>query len=69
MCVSFYLFFCLSVYIDIPPCVHLPASLKVRFDNVRFFFALRVIDLGVMTPCEKILKTAIEEGAGEKLNS
>ena len=25
----------------------------------------RVIDLGVMTPCEKILSTAINEGAGQ----
>ena len=25
---------------------------------------IRVIDLGVMTPCEKILQTAIEERAG-----
>lgn len=24
----------------------------------------RVIDLGIMTPCEKIIKTAIEEKAG-----
>lgn len=25
-----------------------------------------VIDLGVMTPCEKIIQTAIEENAGKK---
>lgn len=28
-----------------------------------FFYTSRVIDLGVMTPCEKILQTAIEEKA------
>ena len=28
-----------------------------------FFFAFRVIDLGVMTPCEKIIETAIQEKA------
>lgn len=27
------------------------------------FFVCRVIDLGVMTPCEKILQTAIKEKA------
>ena len=27
-------------------------------------FHFRVIDLGVMTPCDKILKSAIEEKAG-----
>jgi len=29
------------------------------------FPATRVVDLGVMTPCDKILKSAIEEKAGE----
>jgi len=31
------------------------------------FSVARVIDLGVMTPCEKILQTAIDEKAGEIL--
>ena len=29
-----------------------------------FFLPTRVVDLGVMTPCDKILQTAIEEKAG-----
>lgn len=29
-----------------------------------FGYFQRVIDLGVMTPCEKILQTAMEENAG-----
>ena len=32
--------------------------------QTEFHITCRVIDLGVMTPCEKILKTAIEEKAG-----
>ncbi len=37
--------------------------------RVYSFFCLvfRVIDLGVMTPCEKILETAIKENAGKFL--
>lgn len=31
-----------------------------------FGYFQRVIDLGVMTPCEKILQTAMEENAGIK---
>ena len=31
------------------------------------FHVLRVVDLGVMTPCEKILKTAMQVKAGGKL--
>ena len=33
------------------------------------FLLRRVIDLGVMTPCEKILKTAIDEKAGSMLTA
>lgn len=32
-------------------------------DKLVVFHTSRVIDLGVMTPCEKILQTAIEEKA------
>jgi hypothetical protein len=30
----------------------------------RILFISRVVDLGVMTPCEKIIKAAIDERAG-----
>jgi cobalamin-dependent methionine synthase I len=34
---------------------------------INFFNAFRVIDLGVMTPCDKILSTAIKERAGQSI--
>ena len=42
-------------------------SIYVRTLYVCMLLLYRVIDLGVMTPCDKILKTAIEEKAGENL--
>ncbi len=44
-------------------CVSPNQAICVHVSNISSSFG-RVVDLGVMTPCEKIIKTAINENAG-----
>lgn len=54
-----------SIMNDICICYnsHLNKPVKSLIDIVTFCIC-RVIDLGVMTPCEKIIDTALKEKAG-----
>ena len=57
---------CVRVYMQVCACicVYVCVHTHILVYGNDSCFILRVVDLGVMTPCDKILDTALEERAG-----